>query len=62
MVRLLARRLAQTLPMPAPRFPVQDGFPFFLALNGVLLCEGPLPVGYLRRIERGSLPPDWQPQ
>lgn len=39
--------------------PLQDGFKFSLALNGVLLCEGPLPVGYVRHIQRTSLPADW---
>ncbi len=39
--------------------PTQDGFEFWLALNGVLLCEGPLPASYVQRIERARLPADW---
>lgn len=38
----------------------QDGFEFSLALNGVLLCQGPLPAAYMRRIERESLLADWR--
>ncbi|EFN52361.1 hypothetical protein CHLNCDRAFT_138778 [Chlorella variabilis] len=41
---------------------MQDGHAFFLAANGVLLCEGPLPARYLEQVQRDALPPSWNQQ
>ncbi|KAL4448973.1 hypothetical protein ABPG77_007690 [Micractinium sp. CCAP 211/92] len=36
------------------------GYEFYCAANGVLLCPGPLPVQFVQRVERGTLPDGWQ--
>eukprot|EP00798_Chlamydomonas_sp_ICE-L_P001298 gene1298-32649_t len=36
-----------------------DGYEFWLSANDVLLCEGPLPVKYVKQIERSELPEEW---
>lgn len=38
---------------------LQAGHQFFTAANGVLLCPGPLPVRFVQRVERGTLPEGW---
>jgi RNA:NAD 2'-phosphotransferase (TPT1/KptA family) len=39
---------------------LQEGHRLLRAANDVLLCEGPLPVHLVHRIDRTQLPPDWQ--
>lgn len=51
-------------------FPVSDsnvrsasaeaGLEFFLASNGVLLCEGPVPLAHVQLIQEGDLPEEWR--
>ncbi|GFR40809.1 hypothetical protein Agub_g1428 [Astrephomene gubernaculifera] len=36
-----------------------QGLKFFLSSNGVLLCEGPVPVDVVRKVELEDLPEDW---
>lgn len=38
---------------------IEAGHQFFTAANGVLLCPGPLPVRFVQRVERGTLPEGW---
>ncbi|KAG2483821.1 hypothetical protein HYH03_017344 [Edaphochlamys debaryana] len=37
-----------------------QGLQFFRSSNDVLLCEGPVPVGVVSRVELTDLPPEWQ--
>ncbi|PNH05718.1 hypothetical protein TSOC_008020 [Tetrabaena socialis] len=36
-----------------------QGLKFGLSTNGVLLCEGPVPVSLVRQVELGELPDEW---
>jgi len=38
---------------------LNDGYTFMLSSNNVLLCEGPLPVEYVQRVNLEDLPSEW---
>jgi hypothetical protein len=44
----------------SPQAALEQGLQFGLSSNGVLLCEGPVPVSLVTRVERAQLPSEWQ--
>lgn len=39
---------------------IRDGIQFCKAANGVVLCEGPIPLRYIQRVRLSELPQYWQ--
>lgn len=43
-----------------PQAALDAGLQFGLSSNGVLLCEGPVPVALVKRVELDELPEEWR--